>query len=68
MDRRAFLVAATKRRGMTLKQLRQKKGLTQTALATRAKLHRVYVAQIEAQTKIPSLAALEPSQRPSACR
>ncbi len=53
---------------MTLKQLRQKKGLTQTALATRAKLHRVYVAQIEAQTKIPSLAALEPSQRPSACR
>jgi transcriptional regulator with XRE-family HTH domain len=44
---------------MTLKRLRQKKGLTQAALAKRAKLHRVYVAQIEAQTKIPSLAALE---------
>jgi transcriptional regulator with XRE-family HTH domain len=44
---------------MTLKRLRQKKGLTQATLATRAKLHRVYVAQIEAQTKIPSLAALE---------
>jgi transcriptional regulator with XRE-family HTH domain len=44
---------------MTLKRLRQKKGLTQAALAKRAKLHRVYVAQIEAQTKIPSLAALD---------
>ncbi len=48
-----------KRLGTTLKRLRQKKGLTQTALAARAKLHRVYVAQIEAQTKTPSLAALE---------
>jgi transcriptional regulator with XRE-family HTH domain len=48
-----------KRLGTTLKRLRQKKGLTQTALAKRAKLHRVYVAQIEAQTKIPSLAALD---------
>ena len=44
---------------MTLKRLRQKKGLAQEALATQAKLHRVYVAQIEAQTKIPSLAELE---------
>jgi transcriptional regulator with XRE-family HTH domain len=44
---------------MTLKRLRQKKGLTQAALAKRAKLHRVYVAQIEAQTKIPSLTALD---------
>lgn len=43
---------------MTLKQLRQKKGLTQAALAQRAHLHRVYVAQLEAQTKTPSLAAL----------
>jgi transcriptional regulator with XRE-family HTH domain len=33
--------------------------MTQAALAKRAKLHRVYVAQIEAQTKTPSLAALE---------
>ena len=44
---------------MTLKRLRHRKGLTQAALATRAKLHRVYVAQIEAQAKIPSLAALD---------
>lgn len=45
--------------GTTVKRLRGTKGLTQAALAKRAKLHRVYVAQIEAQTKTPSLAALE---------
>jgi transcriptional regulator with XRE-family HTH domain len=44
---------------MRVKRLRETKGLTQAALAKRAKLHRVYVAQIEAQTKTPSLAALE---------
>ena len=44
---------------MRVKQLRETKGLTQAALAKRANLHRVYVAQIEAQTKVPSLAALE---------
>jgi transcriptional regulator with XRE-family HTH domain len=48
-----------KRLGMTLKRLREKRGFTQAALASRADLHRVYVAQIEAQTKVPSLAALE---------
>jgi XRE family transcriptional regulator, regulator of sulfur utilization len=44
---------------MTVKKLREKRGLTQADLAKRAKLHRVYVAQIEGQTKVPSLAALE---------
>jgi XRE family transcriptional regulator, regulator of sulfur utilization len=44
---------------MRVKRLRETKGLTQMALAKRAKLHRVYVAQIEARTKVPSLAALE---------
>ena len=44
---------------MRVKPLRETKGLTQTALAKLAKLHRVYVAQIEARAKVPSLAALE---------
>jgi transcriptional regulator with XRE-family HTH domain len=44
---------------MRVKRLRETKGLTQMARAKRAKLHRVYVAQIEARTKVPSLAALE---------
>lgn len=48
-----------KKLGMTVKRLRKKKGLTQETLAKRAGLHRVYVAQIEAQTKVPSVAALE---------
>jgi transcriptional regulator with XRE-family HTH domain len=48
-----------KRLGVTVKRLRQKRGLTQAELAKRAKLHRIYVAQIEAQTKTPSIAALE---------
>jgi transcriptional regulator with XRE-family HTH domain len=48
-----------KRLGTTIKRLRERKGLTQAALADRANLHRVYVAQIETQTKVPSLAALE---------
>jgi transcriptional regulator with XRE-family HTH domain len=45
--------------GMKVKRFREERGLTQAALAERAKLHRVYVAQIEGQTKTPSLAALE---------
>ena len=44
---------------MNLKRLREARGLTQEGLGKRAKLHRVYVAQIEGQTKTPSLAALE---------
>ena len=44
---------------MTIKRLREQRKLTQEALAKRAGVHRVYVAQIEAQTKVPSLATLE---------
>jgi len=45
--------------GMTLKRLRLRRGLTQDALAKKVGLHRVYLAQIEARTKTPSLATLE---------
>jgi len=45
--------------GTTIKRLRERRGLTQEVLAKRAGLHRVYVAQIEAQTKVPSIATLE---------
>jgi transcriptional regulator with XRE-family HTH domain len=44
---------------VTIKRLRKQRGLTQAELAKRSKLHRIYVAQIEAQTKTPSIAALE---------
>jgi transcriptional regulator with XRE-family HTH domain len=44
---------------VTLKRLRVEKGLTQAELAKRAKVHRIYVAQIEGQTKVPSIATLE---------
>jgi transcriptional regulator with XRE-family HTH domain len=44
--------------GMRVKQLRNKKKLTQAALAERVGVHRIYIAQIEAGTKIPSLATL----------
>ena len=44
---------------MTLQRLRKSRGMTQAELAKKAKLHRIYVAQIEGQTKVPSLAALE---------
>ena len=45
--------------GMNVKRLREERGLTPGMLAKRAKFHRVHVAQIEGQTKTPSLAALE---------
>jgi transcriptional regulator with XRE-family HTH domain len=48
-----------RRLGMTLQRLRKARGMTQAELAKKAKLHRIYVAQIEGQTKVPSLAALE---------
>ena len=48
-----------KKLGMTLKTLRKKRGMTQAELAEKADVHRIYIAQIEAQTKTPSLAALE---------
>jgi transcriptional regulator with XRE-family HTH domain len=49
----------SKKLGVTIKRFRERRGLTQEALAKKAGLHRVYVAQIEGQTKVPSLAALE---------
>ena len=45
--------------GMTLKRIRTTRKMTQTALAERAGVHRIYVAQIEAGTKVPSIATLE---------
>jgi DNA-binding XRE family transcriptional regulator len=45
--------------GMTIARIRKRRKMTQAQLAKRAGVHRVYVAQIEGQTKIPSLATLE---------
>ena len=45
--------------GMKVKTLRQARKLTQAALAKRLGVHRVYVAQIEGRTKLPSLAVLQ---------
>ena len=44
--------------GMRVKRLRKKKELTQAALAERVDVHRIYIAQIEAGTKTPSLPTL----------
>jgi transcriptional regulator with XRE-family HTH domain len=44
---------------MMIKQRRRKLNMTQAELAKKAKVHRIYLAQIEARTKIPSLPALE---------
>jgi transcriptional regulator with XRE-family HTH domain len=48
-----------KKLGMSIKRLRVERGLTQEVLAKKAGVHRVYIAQIEGQTKVPSLATLE---------
>lgn len=50
---------APKKLGETVKRWRERRGLTQEALARRAKVHRVYLALIETQAKTPSLAVLE---------
>jgi transcriptional regulator with XRE-family HTH domain len=44
---------------VTVKRLRERRGLTQAALAKAVDVHRVYIAQIEGQTKVPSIATLE---------
>lgn len=50
----------TKRLGHVLKQLREAKGLTQDALAKRAKVTRPYITMLEAGVKKnPSLATLK---------
>jgi transcriptional regulator with XRE-family HTH domain len=48
-----------KRLGMNVKRLRERKGMTQASLAKAARVHRVYVAQIETHVKVPSIATLE---------
>jgi transcriptional regulator with XRE-family HTH domain len=47
------------RLGVKIRRLRKKHGMTQAALAAKAGVHRIYVAQIEGQTKVPSIATLE---------
>jgi transcriptional regulator with XRE-family HTH domain len=47
------------RLGMNVKRFRERRGLTQEALAAKVQVHRVYLAQIEAGTKIPSIPTLE---------
>ena len=42
-----------------LKTLRQRRGWTQTELAARAGLHRVFIAKLEAGAQDPSLTTLE---------
>jgi transcriptional regulator with XRE-family HTH domain len=44
---------------MTLKRIRTTRKMTQAALAELAGVHRIYIAQIEAGTKVPSIATLE---------
>jgi len=44
---------------MTIARIRKRRKMTQAQLAKRAGVHRIYVAQIEGQTKVPSLATLE---------
>ncbi|PYN20006.1 MAG: hypothetical protein DMD99_24175 [Candidatus Rokuibacteriota bacterium] len=43
----------------TVHRAQDEQGLTQEALAKKAGVHRVYVAQIEGRAKVPSLATLE---------
>jgi transcriptional regulator with XRE-family HTH domain len=44
---------------MMIALIRKRRKMTQAQLAKRAGVHRIYVAQIEGQTKVPSLATLE---------
>ena len=50
---------SSKRLGVTIKRLRTRKKLTQAELAAKVQCHRIYLAQIEAGTKTPSIATLE---------
>lgn len=44
---------------MRLKRLRENRGLTQAALAKKAGIARVYLAQVEGNVRTPSLHTLE---------
>jgi transcriptional regulator with XRE-family HTH domain len=48
-----------KRLGVTIKKLRTERNMTQEELAQKVGVHRVYIAQIESATKVPSIATLE---------
>ena len=44
---------------MAIKRLRKQRKMTQATLAESVGVHRIYIAQIEAATKTPSIATLE---------
>ena len=44
---------------MNVKRHRTRRKMTQAELAAEVGVHRIYVAQIEAGTKVPSIATLE---------
>jgi transcriptional regulator with XRE-family HTH domain len=48
-----------KRVAENVKRIRNERNVTQQALADKAKIHRVYLAQIEGATRAPSLQMLE---------
>jgi len=48
-----------KRLGVVIKRLRKRRKMTQAVLADKVGVHRIYIAQIEAATKTPSIATLE---------
>ena len=52
-------MAPIKKTAMTLKRLREARGLSQTALAERAGISREYLNRLEAARQDPSLSVLE---------
>ncbi len=48
-----------KRVAENVKRIRNERGLTQQATADKARIRRVYMAQIEGGTRVPSLEMLE---------
>jgi transcriptional regulator with XRE-family HTH domain len=48
-----------KRVAVNVKRIRTERGMTQQALADKAKIHRVYIAYIEGATRAPSLEMLD---------
>jgi transcriptional regulator with XRE-family HTH domain len=48
----------SKRLAMRLRQMREDRGITQDALARRARISRVYLAQLERRRQDPSLSVL----------
>ena len=53
---------------MTLKKLREARGLSQTELATKARVSRAYVFRLEAGGSDPTVGRFGGSPKPSACR